>query len=165
MEGASEGAAEVIAAIAHDLQRQLSGMATFDLVYGVGKVADLTVEPANQSASPLSVVGVGTGFAISLKQVFDRSTTAREDANDSTRHQRYGRGPNSCTETIWDFQKSLSRLPIEPRFALTARGTLSGEQTAAHVPGPTARPFHRGNGSRSAAGSRTRKSPSVDVSV
>jgi len=86
VEGASEGAAEVIAAIAHELQRQLSGMATFDLVYGVGKVADLTVEPANQSASPLSVVGVGTGFAISLKQVFERSTTAREDANGSTRH-------------------------------------------------------------------------------
>jgi hypothetical protein len=79
--GVSDGAAEVIAAIAHDLQKQLSGVATVDLVYEAGNLADLTVEPVNQSASPISVVGIGAGFVISLKTgtwEIDNSTKGRQ---------------------------------------------------------------------------------------
>ena len=76
--------ADVIAAIAHDLQRHLSDVATVDLVYEAGDVADLTVEPANQTAWPISVVGIGAGFAIFLKTgtwEIDNSTEGPERLN------------------------------------------------------------------------------------
>lgn len=84
VKGGSHGAAEVIAAIAHDLEKQLSGVATVDLVYEAGNLADLTVEPANQSASPISIVGIGAGFVISLKTgtwEIDNSAEGRQQLN------------------------------------------------------------------------------------
>jgi len=94
VKGVSDGAAEVIAAIAHDLQKQLSGVATVDLVYKAGYLADLTVEPANQSASPISVVGIGAGFVISLKTgtwELDNSTEGRQQLNALIRDTVEGR--------------------------------------------------------------------------